>query len=173
MVNTDTQKYQGNFNNDFLNPAAGHPSTTSPLTQSSYYVRPETEIDTDINLSSYAAGNDSKLRRSDSTSSTKVESNNNGAFRAGTLKKKQSLRKTSNVKRSPSRKPFRAGIIKGTGHDGIDFNSIFYTPVPTSGNPTDVLANRFQGMTFLLSGCTSWILSELVLTRTGQHGANS
>lgn len=27
-----------------------------------------------------------------------------------------------------------------------DVNSAFYIPVPTSGNPTEVLAERFQGM---------------------------
>ncbi len=46
--------------------------------------------------------------------------------------------------------------MKATGQDGIDFNSIFYTPVPTSGNPTDVLANRFQGMTLLFIAAPPW-----------------
>lgn len=29
--------------------------------------------------------------------------------------------------------------------EGEEYNSAFYTPVPTVGTPTDVLANRFQG----------------------------
>jgi hypothetical protein len=27
-----------------------------------------------------------------------------------------------------------------------DVNSAFLVPIPTTGNPTEVLANRFQGM---------------------------
>lgn len=29
--------------------------------------------------------------------------------------------------------------------DEDSFNSVFHTPIPTTGNPTEVLANRFQG----------------------------
>jgi hypothetical protein len=30
-----------------------------------------------------------------------------------------------------------------------EMNSVFYCPVPTSGSPTELLANRFQGMLLL------------------------
>ncbi|KAL9002206.1 MAG: hypothetical protein Q9188_004858 [Gyalolechia gomerana] len=76
--------------------------------------------------------------------------------RGGTLKKKRSLSKKGSVKRSGSRRNSYAGSIRGlaTGDqqqdgpgDGVDdeqMNSAFFTPVPTSGSPTDILANRFQ-----------------------------
>jgi len=36
--------------------------------------------------------------------------------------------------------------------DGVeDMNSAFAVPVPTTGNPTEVLANRFQGMELWMS----------------------
>jgi hypothetical protein len=63
--------------------------------------------------------------------------------RSGTLKKKGS------VKRSGSRKSMHAGSIRGVtiddqerGYDRED--SVFYTPVPTKGSPTEILAERFQ-----------------------------
>lgn len=34
--------------------------------------------------------------------------------------------------------------------EGVDdVNSAFMVPIPTTGNPTEVLANRFQGMVYL------------------------
>lgn len=52
------------------------------------------------------------------------------------------------VKRSGSRKSLAAGSI-GTmagvgGGVGGEYNSVFHTPIPTSGTPTEILANRFQ-----------------------------
>ncbi|KAL8830829.1 MAG: hypothetical protein Q9170_005556 [Blastenia crenularia] len=72
--------------------------------------------------------------------------------RGGTLKKKRSLSKKASVKRSGSRKNSFAGSIKGLAagdqqYDGADdeqMNSAFFTPVPTTGSPTEILANRFQ-----------------------------
>ena len=72
--------------------------------------------------------------------------------RGGTLKKKQSL-KRSGSKRTGSRRNSFAGSIKGLAvgdqqYDGADdeqMNSAFFTPVPTTGSPTEILANRFQG----------------------------
>ncbi|KAF7912399.1 uncharacterized protein EAF01_001420 [Botrytis porri] len=62
--------------------------------------------------------------------------------RGGTLKKKASL------KRSGSRRSSRAGSVRSLvvhpQGDIDEAHSAFYSPVPTSGNPTDVLANRFQ-----------------------------
>ncbi|KAL9096456.1 MAG: hypothetical protein Q9165_001453 [Trypethelium subeluteriae] len=66
--------------------------------------------------------------------------------RSGTLKKKNSVKRASSIKRSGSRRSMKAGSIKGFGDNAgdNDFNSVFHTPIPTSGTPTDVLANRFQ-----------------------------
>ncbi|KAL5113608.1 phosphatidylinositol 4,5-bisphosphate-binding protein [Pleosporales sp. CAS-2024a] len=63
--------------------------------------------------------------------------------RTGTLKKKASL------KRSGGRRSMHAGSIRGVAIDGHEGaydrqDSVFYTPVPTKGSPTDVLAERFQ-----------------------------
>jgi hypothetical protein len=69
--------------------------------------------------------------------------------RSGTLKKKGSVKRTGSLKRSGSRKSMHAGSIRGVtiddqerGYDRED--SVFYTPVPTKGSPTEVLAERFQ-----------------------------
>ena len=70
--------------------------------------------------------------------------------RAGTLKKKSSLKRTGSLKRSGSRRSSRAGSVRSLAlqpaGDIDEMQSAFYSPVPTSGNPTEILANRFQGM---------------------------
>ncbi|KAH6637567.1 PH domain-containing protein [Boeremia exigua] len=69
--------------------------------------------------------------------------------RSGTLKKKGSVKRAASLKRSGSRKSMHAGSIRGVtiddqehGYDRED--SVFYTPVPTKGSPTEILADRFQ-----------------------------
>ncbi|KAL2865590.1 SLM1 family PH domain-containing protein [Aspergillus lucknowensis] len=73
--------------------------------------------------------------------------------RSGTLKKKSSLSKRGSMRRSGSRRSLRAGSVRSLvlgdkekyAVDGDeDMNSVFHIPVPTSGSPTEVLANRFQ-----------------------------
>lgn len=73
--------------------------------------------------------------------------------RGGTLKKKPSLHKSSSLRRSGSRKSSYAGSVRSLKlgekekYDQSDErNSAFYCPVPTTGSPTELLANRFQGM---------------------------
>lgn len=71
--------------------------------------------------------------------------------RSGTLKKKASVKRSGSLKRSGSRKSMHAGSIRGVTIDdqeqGYDReNSVFYTPVPTKGSPTEILADRFQSM---------------------------
>jgi hypothetical protein len=90
-----------------------------------------------------------ELRRSSSQMS---QSQTLMPSRGGTLKKKASLRRTGSMKRSSSRRSSRAGSVRSLAlgekekyGEGDEFNSAFYTPVPTSGTPTDILANRFQG----------------------------
>lgn len=74
--------------------------------------------------------------------------------RGGTLKKKPSLGKKGSLRRSNSRKSSRAGSVRSlvlgekekySSTGGDDANNAFYVPIPTTGNPTDILANRFQG----------------------------
>lgn len=73
--------------------------------------------------------------------------------RSGTLKKKSSLSKRGSMRRSGSKRSLRAGSVRSLvlgdkekySVDGVDDqNSAFYIPVPTNGNPTEVLADRFQ-----------------------------
>ena len=74
--------------------------------------------------------------------------------RSSTLRKKSSLNKRGSVRRSGSKRSMRAGSVRSLnlgdkekyGVDGDDSNSAFYVPIPTTGTPTDTLANRFQGM---------------------------
>lgn len=69
--------------------------------------------------------------------------------RGGTLKKRASLKKSGSVKRTASRRSSRAGSVRSlalqSGHENDEIHSAFFSPVPTSGNPTEILANRFQG----------------------------
>ena len=71
---------------------------------------------------------------------------------SGTLKKKASMSRTGSMKRSGSRKSSYAGSVRSLKlgekekyGETDESNSIFYCPVPTQGNPTELLANRFQG----------------------------
>ncbi|KAI5466491.1 hypothetical protein BGZ63DRAFT_376332 [Mariannaea sp. PMI_226] len=68
--------------------------------------------------------------------------------RGNTLKKKNSLRRNGSLKRSNSRRSMRAGSVKSLAlqstSDPDEAHSAFHCPVPTSGNPTEVLSNRFQ-----------------------------
>ncbi len=72
--------------------------------------------------------------------------------RGGTLKKRQSLSRKTSLKRSGSKKGSRPGSVRSlTFADDVDgqgseMHSAFFTPVPTSGSPTEILANRFQGV---------------------------
>ena len=71
--------------------------------------------------------------------------------RGGTLKKRASVKRTGSLMRTSSRRSSRAGSVRSVAlgekekyGQSEETNSVFYTPVPTSGNPTELLANRFQ-----------------------------
>ena len=72
--------------------------------------------------------------------------------RGGTLKKKSSLKRTGSLIRTTSKRSSHAGSVRSVAlgekekHGQGENNSVFYCPVPTSGNPTELLANRFQCM---------------------------
>jgi|SRR5690242_8947390 len=112
----------------------------------------EEDFDARTRGSSVIDGGDRPQRSASRASSTLRESTpNQGSTpsRSGTLKKKGSVKRASSLKRSGSRKSVHAGSIRGVtiddqehGYDRED--SIFYTPVPTKGSPTDILADRFQ-----------------------------
>ena len=97
------------------------------------------------------------MQRSNSAASHRSEViTNDGASthqislsRGNTLKKKQSLRRSGSLKRSSSRRSMKAGSVRSLALQSTsepdEQRSAFYCPVPTSGNPTEVLANRFQG----------------------------
>lgn len=87
-------------------------------------------------VTSYAAGDDTNL-----------------PIRSNTLKKKGSVRRTSSLGRSASRRSNRAGSVRSlalqSSLDPDEAHSVFFCPVPTSGNPTSALADRFQCKYFL------------------------
>lgn len=84
-------------------------------------------------VTSYAAGDDQSL-----------------PVRGNTLRKKTSLRRGGgSMRRSSSRRSTRAGSVKSlvlqSASDPNEGHSAFFCPVPTTGAPTEVLSERFQG----------------------------
>ncbi|KAI1735155.1 hypothetical protein F4680DRAFT_470224 [Xylaria scruposa] len=95
------------------------------------------------------------VQRANSTSSRSeiITSDNASAHgislsRGNTLKKKNSLRRSGSLKRSSSRRSMKAGSVRSlalqSSHQSDEIHSAFYCPVPTSGAPTEILAQRFQ-----------------------------
>lgn len=82
------------------------------------------------------------------TNSTNSQGDTLIPSRGGTLKKKASLRRGNSLKRSNSRRSSRAGSVRSLAlePDGDEIHSAFWSPVPTTANPTEVLATRFSGM---------------------------
>lgn len=68
------------------------------------------------------------------------------------------MRRTGSLKRSSSKRSLKAGSVAGIGN--ADRNREYYsystTPIPTSGTPTEVLANRFQAWRQLLKSLISY-----------------
>lgn len=133
--------------------AQGAPDTVSPLSQSAQQnqsTKFNEELDAGQQQSSIAGGDFGDPRQNESVTS---QSHTLTPSRGGTLKKKQSLSRKGSVKRTGSKKSSRPGSVKSLGLGdqedyaggyGNEMNSAFFTPVPTSGNPTEILANRFQ-----------------------------
>jgi len=80
--------------------------------------------------------------------------------RSNTLKKKPSMRRSTSLKRSGSRRSMKAGSVMSLAlqstSDPDEAHSAFHCPVPTSANPTDVLANRFQAWRKLLKDLVAY-----------------
>ncbi|OHF04372.1 PH domain-containing protein [Colletotrichum orchidophilum] len=90
----------------------------------------------------------SNMPRSNSFVSNNGDDHLSLPSRHNTLKKKNSLRRNGSLKRSSSRRSMKAGSVRSltlqSSNDPDEVHSAFYCPVPTSGNPTEALANRFQ-----------------------------
>ena len=165
------QSHSGHGTSGVTDFARGAPTDTLPLSQSVQHSQA-----THTNEDSHATRRGSSavdgeqtgagVYRADSTIS---QSHTLTPSRGGTLKKKGTLKKSGSVKRSSSRKSLRAESVKSVGMGekedhahgwNEEMNSAFYTPVPTTGNPTEILANRFQGNTLLVTRSSYNILNR-------------
>lgn len=68
----------------------------------------------------------------------------------GTPVRGATLRKKGNsvqrgVSRASSKRSIRMQPVRRNVNPDADFYNVFNIPIPTTGNPTEVLANRFQG----------------------------
>ena len=137
--------------------AQGNPSASSPLSQSATQPFPS-HLDDPQRGSSVLDDNNAAagVNRSASTASTAVPAQ--APSRSNTLKKKGSVRRLGSLKRSGSRRSLAAGSVKGYGGEVSEheYNSAFYTPIPTQGTPTEVLANRFQAWRQLLKSLIAY-----------------
>ena len=131
---------------------SGAPPESSLLAQSTQYENEGLDKDYQHTSTAVDHGAVPELHRSESQmSQTQTPS------RGGTLKKKASLKRTGSLMRSNSKRSSQAGSVRSVTlgekekfGQTEEMNSVFYCPVPTSGNPTDLLANRFQCMLFPL-----------------------
>lgn len=127
-------------------PTVGIATDLSPLSQTSShqnYGKFNEEWDASQRGSSILDGDRAQLNH---TPSVLLQGDHLLPRRGGTLKKKASLR------RSGSRRSSRAGSVRSLAlqpEPSDEMHSAFYSPVPTSGNPTELLANRFTGMSFV------------------------
>jgi len=63
--------------------------------------------------------------------------------RHSTLRKKDSVSRKVSVERSSTKS--ETSYVHNSGGQTENPNSVFYSPIPTHGNPTEVLADRFAG----------------------------
>jgi hypothetical protein len=133
-----------------LNVGQGGMPDHSPLSHSARFHEDFSASRRGSSLLDSGVGGD--LQRSDSQMS---QSHTLTPSRGGTLRKKPSLSKKGSLRKSNSRKSSRAGSVRSlvlgekekySSTGGEDANNAFYVPIPTTGSPTDILANRFQGM---------------------------
>ncbi|KAL3426179.1 PH domain-containing protein [Phlyctema vagabunda] len=130
---------------DFGN-TPGQPSDSSPLSHSAAQQQNPGRFNEEWDASQRGSSIiDGPMQRSDSVMSqgeTLIPS------RGGTLKKKASMKRGASLKRSRSRRSSRAGSVRSlalqSSGDVDEMHSAFFSPVPTTGNPTEILANRFQ-----------------------------
>ena len=133
--------------------AQGTLNESSPLSQSNLRTQnSQVDHDPSANQQGSSTVGESELRRTNSAAS---QSQTLTPSKGGTLKKRQSLSRRTSLKRTGSKKESRPGSVRSltfaddTGVQSAEMNNAFYTPVPTSGSPTEILANRFQGRLFV------------------------
>lgn len=130
--------------------APANPVDPPPLSQSGSYGKFNEEWEASQRGSSILDG--PAMHRSNSYKSQGgATSGDEGTIpsRGTTLKKKASLKRSGSLRRSSSRRSSRAGSVRSlalqsSGGDIDEMHSAFYSPVPTTGSPTEILANRFQ-----------------------------
>lgn len=126
-----------------------NPSMSSPLSQS-IAIQNQGRFTEDFEVAQRGVSiiDDPTMQRSNSIMS---QGETATLSRGTTLKKKASLKRGASLKRSSSRRSSRAGSVRSlalqSSTDTDEAHSAFYSPIPTSGNPTEILANRFQGAT--------------------------
>ena len=79
--------------------------------------------------------------------------------RHSTLKKRDSVSRKVSVE--PSSKKSETSYVYNSGGQIENPNSVFYSPIPTHGNPTEVLADRFAGTYIPLPTCFWLVLVNL------------
>ncbi|ROT42714.1 hypothetical protein SODALDRAFT_288166 [Sodiomyces alkalinus F11] len=93
-------------------------------------------------------GSSANMQRPNSYHGSQDEDHISLPSRGNTLKKKSSLRRNASLGRNGSRRSMKAGSVRSlalqSASDPDEANSAFHCPVPTAGNPTEVLANRFN-----------------------------
>lgn len=125
--------------------AGGRPAESSPLSQAAIQQHGRFNEEWDASQKGSSVLDGPTMQRSNSGLS---QGEVMLPSRGGTLKKKASLRRGNSLKRSGSRRSSRAGSVRSLAlePDGDEMHSAFYSPIPTTGNPTEILANRFSGM---------------------------
>ena len=153
-------------------PAQGAPIETSPLAMSEHPGPTKEVFGTSRRNSSIVDGNaGGDLYR---TNSTMSQSQTLTPSRGGTLKKKASISKRASLKRSGSKKASGPGSVRlpnagketFSGVDGDEINNAFFVPVPTTGNPTEILVDRFQGKHCRCAAVIVWALQR------GRHNSS-
>jgi hypothetical protein len=156
----------------------GAPPESSLLAQSAQYENENFDKGYQNTSAAMDHGSVPELHRSESQMS---QSRMQTPSRGGTLKKKASLKRSSSLMRSTSKRSSRAGSVRSVTlgekekyGQSEEMNSVFYCPVPTSGSPTELLANRFQCTLLPSQAVTShWTIRILALTLSQRGGKSS
>jgi hypothetical protein len=128
--------------------------TPEQSSQIPYNPRFKEELDTISHRSSIALDRPPSIVHRSASTASQARSTTPSRQGTSTLRKKASLSKKGSLRRNGSRRSLGAGSVKSLSlgdrekyPDGTeDVNSVFMVPIPTSGNPTEVLSTRFQGM---------------------------
>ena len=136
--------------NSFAGSSAYYGTGALESTQVPHNPRFRENFDTASRRSSVALDNPAPQRSVSQMSRVRSET----PSRASTLRKKASLSKKGSLRRNGSRRSMRAGSVRSLSlgdrekyhtEGSDDTNSAFMVPIPTTGNPTEVLASRFGG----------------------------